>query len=163
LAESNSKSQQAVHLDLSKESHVRSRFHFIVALLILGFPVLVRPQQQAPTNVSLIELIANPDKFDGKPVLVTGFLRLEFEGDVLYLSEGDYLHQIPKNGVWVERSKEMIRDLEKLDSNYVVIAGVFNARRKGHQSAASGSIEQIRTCMFWSKPSNTRNQPNRKH
>jgi hypothetical protein len=40
--------------------------------------------------------------FDGKLVRVIGFLRLEFEGNVLYLHREDYIHSILGNGVWVD-------------------------------------------------------------
>jgi hypothetical protein len=37
----------------------------------------------------MIQLIANPQAWDGKHVRVIGFLRLEFEGDALYLHRED--------------------------------------------------------------------------
>ena len=123
----------------------------IAFVIVCAFAMTAHSQQEVGTNVSMIELIANPDRFNGKPVLVRGYLRLEHEGDVLYLSETDFLHGIPKNGLWVERSPEMTRDIEKLDSNYVLVLGIFNPRNKGHRSLASGSIEKVRSCTLWSK------------
>jgi hypothetical protein len=35
---------------------------------------------QEPTEVTLVQLIANPDRFDGKVIRLSGFLWLEFEG-----------------------------------------------------------------------------------
>src|SRR6266850_7297599 len=37
-------------------------------------------------QVSLLELVARPELFDGKRVRVTGYVHLEFEGNALYLS-----------------------------------------------------------------------------
>ena len=56
---------------------------------------------QEPTDVTLVQLIANPDRVDGKLVRVIGFLRLEFEGDVLDLHREDYENEILGHGIWV--------------------------------------------------------------
>jgi hypothetical protein len=102
--------------------------------------------------VSLVALIANPERLDGKVVYVTGYLRLEEEGDAIYLSETDYLHGHTKNSVWVERTKQMETDIEKLDGTYVGIVGVFSAKDLGHGAAHSGAIIRIRNCAFRSDP-----------
>jgi hypothetical protein len=41
-----------------------------------------------PENATLVQLIADPQKFDGKLIQVIGFLRLEFEGMHYVLLEG---------------------------------------------------------------------------
>jgi len=43
-----------------------------------------------PEDVSLIQLIANPQAYDGKTVRITGFLHLEFEGNAIYLHNEDF-------------------------------------------------------------------------
>jgi hypothetical protein len=40
-------------------------------------------------DVSVVQLIANPQLFDGKKVRFVGFLRREFEGDAFYLHRVD--------------------------------------------------------------------------
>jgi hypothetical protein len=122
-----------------------------ILLLALALPQLGQPDW--PLQVSLISLIANPEKFDGKEVMVIGYLRLEDEGDIIYVGEQDYLHSITKNGIWIERNNAMTTDIEKLDSNYVVIVGVFSLNVRGHQSSASGGIVRVTRCVQWSKPS----------
>jgi len=53
----------------------------LIPLVCIIATLLVAPiQAQQPTDVTLIQLIANPEKFDGKLIRVIGFLRLEFEG-----------------------------------------------------------------------------------
>jgi hypothetical protein len=47
-------------------------------------------------DVSLIQLIANPESYDGKKVRIIGFLRLEFEGDALYLHQVDFEMRLMK-------------------------------------------------------------------
>ena len=50
-------------------------------------------------EVSIIELIANPSRFNKKPVRVLGYLDIEFEGEALYLHEEDYKHRLTRNGL----------------------------------------------------------------
>ena len=49
--------------------------------------------------VSLVQLIASPAEYDGNVVAVIGFLRLEFEGNELYLGRDDYRYAVTKNGL----------------------------------------------------------------
>jgi hypothetical protein len=51
----------------------------LVALVCIVTALLIAPMQaQEPTDVTLVQLIANPEKFDGRLIRVIGFLRLEF-------------------------------------------------------------------------------------
>jgi hypothetical protein len=74
-----------------------------------------------PADVSLIQLIGNPDKYDGKSVRVIGFLRLEFEGDALYLHQEDFEHALTKNAIWVNAGPGMTKNRERLDKKYVLL------------------------------------------
>lgn len=85
-------------------------------------------------------MIATPDKFDGKDVAVIGFLHLQFEGNELFLHREDYRNGITKNGIWVDLDSALRGDTEKLNNEYVVLAGTFSATKKGHMGATSGSI-----------------------
>ena len=55
-----------------------------------------------PQDVSIIQLIATPEKFDGKFVSLIGFLCIAFEGDSIYLHREDLEKGIPRNGLWVD-------------------------------------------------------------
>lgn len=48
-------------------------------------PAATRSTVNEPLDVSMIQLIARPDDFDGEYVRVVGFYRHEFEGNALYL------------------------------------------------------------------------------
>jgi len=45
-------------------------------------------------EVSLVQLIANPAEWDGKRVMVSGYLHLEFEGNALHLHRDDHVYQM---------------------------------------------------------------------
>src|ERR1700674_1634580 len=100
-------------------------------------------------SVSLLQLIANPEKFAGRLVRVIGFLALEFEGNALYLHREDQECMIPANGIWVDVSPEIAEKRNALDVEYVLLEGIFDAQNKGHMSLWSGSITKIRRAELW--------------
>jgi hypothetical protein len=96
-----------------------------------------------PQFVSLLQLICNPEKYDGKLISVVGFLHLERGGDLLYHSEEDYKHGIAENAVWIERNDEVSAKTSAVDLKYVTVIGVFSfktnplARCRNHRPCPS--------------------------
>jgi len=98
-----------------------------------------------PLYVSIIQLISNPENFDGKVISVTGYLKLKFEGTALYFHKEDYLNRIYKNSIWLNISKDDLYKLKKECSDkYVSIIGTFKAKQNGHFGIFSGTISEIR-------------------
>jgi hypothetical protein len=98
---------------------------------------------QSPTNVTVIQLIATPERYDGKLIRVIGFLSLEFEGNALYLHQEDYEQVIFRDAIWVEVTPEMDRQKEVLDKHYVLLEGTFSATEYGHMGGFSGTIKNV--------------------
>lgn len=79
-----------------------------VLIVAVGLVVVVAlstsPDAEEPRDmaVSLIQLIANPAAFDGKRVLLTGYVVLEAENTAVYLHESDARYGIARNGLWLE-------------------------------------------------------------
>lgn len=100
--------------------------------------------------VSLIQLISDPEKFEGRNVVITGFLQLEREKYVLYLTAEDYTHEIPQNGVCVQRNRSLTQDSEKLNLKYVLLEGTFKATRlRTDQPRCSGEITHVKRIFVW--------------
>jgi hypothetical protein len=98
---------------------------------------------ERPTHVSMVALLANPEKFDGHFVRVDGFLRIEFEGHALYFHKEDYDRQLTKNSLWLGISKSG-EEYAEFNLHYVAVEGVFRANNYGHMNAFGGAIENIR-------------------
>jgi RNA polymerase sigma factor (sigma-70 family) len=107
------------------------------------------PQQ--PLSVSLLQLIATPDAFDGKHVQIFGFVRIEHEGTSIYLHREDSDHRLHKNGLWLVASDVPAEDSKEalVKDRYALIEGRFTAKRKGHRDLWSGSIEEIIRMEPW--------------
>jgi hypothetical protein len=91
-------------------------------------------------HVSLMQLISNPEHWDGKPVSVIGYLRLEFEGSALYLHKEDWDHGLTSNAIWVNIPADKYGKLCTADKRYMLIEGTFDGRRQGHMSLFSGEF-----------------------
>src|ERR1700722_14351460 len=78
-------------------------------------------------GISIITLIANPEKYEGDTVMVAGFLNLEFEGNALYIHKEDYEHRMYKNSLWVDIDRDSLKlsTINKYNKKYVEIEGVF--------------------------------------
>ena len=99
--------------------------------------VQLRSSVQDPLAVSLIQLIARPDDYDGEYVRVKGFYRYEHEGTALYLHREDYEHGVYSNGLWISL------DAPEAGMTYQLVEGRFNAKNRGHEGLWSGAIESV--------------------
>ncbi len=101
----------------------------LIAILLIVSAGYCAAADQRPDeiayNVSIIRLIASPEKYHGKRVVVWGFLRLEFEGDTLYLHREDYERSLTANGIHLSLSESQRKPFKKYDRQYVVLSGVF--------------------------------------
>jgi hypothetical protein len=102
-------------------------------------------------DVSLISLIANPEKYNGQKIRAIGYLHLEFEGNGLYLHKEDYDHGIGKNAIWVDINTKhsKVSDLKKYSNHYVLIEGMFDSKNNGHEAMNSGSLKNVTRLEIW--------------
>jgi hypothetical protein len=99
-------------------------------------------------DVSLVELIARPERYDRKPVRVIGYAHFEFEGNGLYLHREDYERAISKNGIWLAPPESVSGAVTPSD-RYVIVEGTFHARDKGHMGMWSGALTQVTRLEPW--------------
>ncbi|GHS96382.1 hypothetical protein FACS189421_01380 [Bacteroidia bacterium] len=102
-------------------------------------------------NTSLIQLIATPEKYDGKMIQIIGYLHLEFEGNAIYLHKEDFENSITENGFWVNFSEKVTQRANIMDysDRYVIIIGTFKMNDKGHLDLFGGTIDDIVRLGSW--------------
>ena len=104
-----------------------------------------------PTRVSMVQLIATPEKYDGQLITVEGYLSVEFEDFALYLSHDDYDHLNGDNAVWVDFKPGILRGPAGVSPNenkvwqgeFVSVEGTFDANSHGHMGSFAGAIREI--------------------
>jgi hypothetical protein len=98
---------------------MKIRSTFLLLALISWFAQLSFAAE--PLEVSMVQLIANPKDYDGKVVRVVGFMKLEFEGNGIYLHRDDYKNNIFKNGLWIDTNEDIDKKAVELDQKYVLV------------------------------------------
>lgn len=134
-----------------RSMNIRSLFLCFILLSVVGTsPTSSEGQHIAGSiqNISMIQLIANPEKFDGKTVSVVGFLGIEPENERLYLTEEDHQRIFAHNGLWVDLPSLTGKEQEELDRHYVQIVGTFKQGGR-FPYAAGGGLTDIKRCWRW--------------
>lgn len=124
-----------------------------LCLLALSLAVLgckERPVSEEIEPISLIQLISQPEEYDGMHIAAVGVLRLDFEGTALYYSSEDARLGIPMNAIWLSIEPPDIKKYQNLKQEYVIVHGFFDADRKGHMGLHRGSIVKIES--IWPLP-----------
>jgi hypothetical protein len=98
-----------------------------------------------PSHVSIVQLLANPDRYDGKKIQVDGFLCVQFENQAIYLSGEDAEFGMTSNGFWVAfNGTAILRDEAAAhDRKHVFIEGRFNKNERGHLGLWQGAVEGV--------------------
>lgn len=112
---------------------------------VLGCTVKKSASYTELEPVSMIQLINNPDKYDGKKVEIRGYFISAFEESVIYLNKIDYDIGNAKNGIWLSVSKEFIKsqDINPPYKGYISVDGIFLKNKKKINSSYSGTLTKI--------------------
>jgi hypothetical protein len=100
-------------------------------------------------SVSLVALVATPERFAGRCVRTIGYMHLEFEGNGLYIHRDDYRQDIYKNGVWLDVEALPRGSRPEINDRYVIVEGIVDAASHGHMGAWSASIRDISRLDPW--------------
>ena len=127
------------------------RIFCLAFLLTLGCSPFVSCQAAEPEiaeSVSLIQLIATPERYEGRLIQVVGFIRLQFEGNAIYLHREDYESGLTENGLWLDtRScKTRPRSSANFTKGYALVSARFTVTRRGHEDAYRGELYDVRRC-----------------
>lgn len=116
----------------------------ITAALIFAEGIIIFYSR--PVHVSVIALINNPNKYNGRLVRVEGVGNIEFEGTQLYWSKGIYNDcnnedRYHIDAIWLDL--DPYADESELNGKYVVVEGRYNKNNKGHMDCSCGALENI--------------------
>lgn len=114
---------------------------------IESFEPSISPNVQ---EVSMLQLLGSPQRFDGKRVRVIGFLSLEFEGTALYLHQEDFDHVLSKNAIAIDAPRDLSpKQKHEVDSRYALCEGIFRAKQRGHMGSFSAALTNITRLDLW--------------
>ena len=123
----------------------------LLILITVSFGTAGEPES-SPLNVSLVELIATPKRFDGVLVNVVGYLDMSREGDLLYLHRTDSDNMLNSNAIWLHRTEQIGVDKKRLNHKYVKVVGIFRSGFKEQLGTPNCGIPDATRVELWSDP-----------
>ena len=119
-------------------------------LIKSGYSETPNSANQYAKDVTMIQLIATPEKYDGQLVRVMGVGNLEFEGNCISLSKEDLKYGVG-NSIWIELGEKAIsyEEAQRYNGEYVIIEGIFDKDDCGHMDMFCGSIKNISRYDLW--------------
>ena len=124
----------------------------LICCAVAGTDAAISRENEQPEYVSIVQLVATPERFDGKLLVVTGFLSLGTEADELYISSSDEANGILENGISIVRTQEIQQKRAELNQKYVRVAGRFKLNNRLKARFTSGGFAEVESCQFWSDP-----------
>jgi hypothetical protein len=127
----------------------------MISLLItaMGSAAVELNENKSGERVSLIQLISDPNRYDGKVVFLGAYAIVQFEGNSLCMqprpaSSKDCVWLQFDDGPW-ETKQDMVRyrraaaKWRKFNGKRISVRGTFNQNNLGHFGGWSGAIEKI--------------------
>ena len=100
------------------------------------------PDPKAQSS-SLIALVANGSAYEGQLVDITGVLRIEFEGNSIYLTKEHFDRRVSDSALFLSLDRDMGQKLKHLTGKYVQVQGIFTAKTKGHMGMFAGTLNPV--------------------
>lgn len=132
-----------------------------LVLSLVGFGVYARRMQERmeyvlysgfgamasdyAVNVSMVDLIATPERYHGVKVRLVAVGNLEFEGNCISVSKEAWENHT-MDQIWIELGEELSPHYERLqryNGEYVIIEGVFHMYDKGHFDMFQGALHDV--------------------
>ena len=98
-------------------------------------------------RVSMVQLLTQPEEYDGKRVRTFGYIHFEFEGNGIYLHKEDFDYRLISNRLWVDLTSGFTSD--ECQDSYVLVEGIFDVHSRGHMGGSMGAISDINRCERW--------------
>jgi hypothetical protein len=107
----------------------------LITLLLFTLPLTVHAKKlncDVLTDVSIISLIAVPEKFEGSCIRAKGVLFLDDRSGRLFLNKVSLSNLVQANSILLVITSDEIRKIQSLDSAYVSIIGTFKNNAIGN-------------------------------
>lgn len=126
-------------------------FFIIISVYKLNAQTPRPVQGDSLYRVSIVKLLANPEKYHNRMVNVKGFLHHKFEDSKIYLTKEHSQFNSHENALWVNYDENVIveplkggkEDLQSMDRKFVTLVGYFDMNSNGHFGNYAGTIRDV--------------------
>ena len=129
------------------------RRHFLLicasVLIAVAPPGCASKSEPAPKldeYCSMVALLSDPERYDGRVIETEGVLLIEFEGDSIWLSQEHFEARIVANSIGVVppyENPDFYAAMRRLNGTYVLIRGLFNKGNPREIGTPRGAISEI--------------------
>lgn len=109
--------------------------------VLLSAPVIACGENYE--RVSIIALIGQPDAYEGKKVMISGYLKIKHEGNALYLGKEDMDHVLTENAIWLTLKSDQVEKWQSISNNYAYVFGEFTTKSRGHFDLYPGALVNV--------------------
>jgi RHS repeat-associated protein len=100
--------------------------------------------------VSMYQLIANPEKYEGKKIAVWGLISTGGnDSAVIWPNATSYEKRVTVDGIYVQLDNGLFKTVKKIDGRWVMIEGIFRARVNYENVEYAGAIEPVTRLKDW--------------
>jgi hypothetical protein len=123
----------------------------LVLAVIAGALLTGAEPRKSSERVSVIELVATPERHSGGHIYVFGYLVDELEHHALYLTKDDAEYFNVRNGIWVELPTDST--VRRPKKGYVFVRGYFSNETNGcgHHALWRSQITNVLEVVIASK------------
>lgn len=121
---------------------------FLLFCFLTTINAFSQEKEKHPSFYSMITLIANPEKYDGKKVSIKGFLKyVKGEEIRLFFSRDDLYYDNMKNCfvLYLDKNEFKDFDLSYYDGHYIDVVGYFSDIKHYYYGGAIEKITDIRS------------------
>lgn len=95
-------------------------------------------------NVSLVQLLVQPERFQGKRVRLIGYAAFEFEQSAVFLHKEDSDVFNTSNALWIQAGLPT-----PVGHYWILVEGVFDSTVTGHLGAYPGGLRDVTRLVRW--------------
>jgi len=117
----------------------------LILFLVVGSNLYCQDKPDKIISTSIIKLISNPEEFHNKRIRIIGFLKMEFEGNSIYLHREDYESRNYQNAFWISLTDDLKKEIiaDECNETFVSLVGTFKMDEHGHRGLWPGEIIDI--------------------
>ena len=122
----------------------RSRASLPFAFAILLLPCVLAQDVQTFEPVSLVALIANPEKYDNHYIGVDGIAYFDSKNGIngIFLTREDKENANGLNAIFVVFAAS-VKNPDQFNDRFVSLQGRFDAQNKGHLGSFCGTLKDV--------------------
>ena len=117
-----------------------------VPLVLSMLGCALTPDSDLEAFCSMVALLSNPERYDGKIIQTEGVLLIAFESDSIWLSKEHLRAGVVANSIGIVppyKDQEFYAGMRRLTGTYVLIEGRFHKGNRREIGAPRGAIKEI--------------------